>query len=405
MLASSGKLEHTSGENEEAIKILVVDDDTEIREVLFHILTQEGYKAQTVPTGKDAIEACQKDLYDVALIDIKLSDMEGTNVLNITKKLNPMMTAIMITGYPSLENAVQALNFGADCYLIKPFNPLKLLETVKEQLERRRRAKLENLLKNTGLSPYETKLYLSLALEGPSEARKLSQSSGVPRTKTYMALKKLKQRGLVIEVPGMKQRFSISPPSGAFSAFVDGWKKDLSEQATSLAALENAISLLEVSYVQKQAAKPLNMQKEEVWSIQGSKGIAQRTQEMLNSAETSVCAITTEKGLAFFCRDFGKILDTLVEKGVSIQIKTPIGPSNMGFVKELRYAYKIANAQVPVPVFLLTVDEKQLLLAKLKTDGATTVFDDELGVFAKSESLVPYFVNLLAASKHHEPKQ
>ena len=361
MLTSSGKLEHSSSENEETVKILVVDDDAEIREVLFHILTQEGYQTQAVPTGQEAIDTCQKNLYDVALIDIRLADMEGTNVLNITKKLNPAMTAIMITGYPSLENAVQALNFGADGYLIKPFNPLKLLETVKDQLERRRRAQLENLLKNTGLSPYETKIYISLALEGPSEARRLSQTSGVPRPKTYAALNKLKQRGLINRVPGIKQKFSISPPSEAFSAFIDGWKKDISEQASSLSALESAVTILESSYVQRQTSKQLNLRREEAWSIHGSKDIEQRAREMLTAAENSVCAVTTEKGLAFFCRDFGKVLDGLVERGISIQIKTPIGPANMSFVKELRYAYKIANANVPLPVFLLTVDEKELL--------------------------------------------
>jgi len=399
MIAPSGKLEQEKGENSESVRILVVDDDAEIREVLFHILTQEGYEAQTVPTGKDAIEACQKELYDVALIDIKLSDMEGTNVLNITKKLNPTMTAIMITGFPSLENAVQALNFGADGYLIKPFNPLKLLEAVKGQLERRRRATLENLLKNTGLSPYETKIYISLALEGPSEARRLSQTSGVPRPKTYAALNKLKQRGLIVGAPGMKQKFSISPPSRAFKAFVEGWKKDISEQASSLAALENAIVMLESSYIQKQTAQPLDMQKEEVWSIKGGKGIAQRMQEMLRAAENSVCAVTTAEGLAFFCRNFSKILDDLVEKGVSIQIKTPIESANRDFITELRYAYKIANAHVPIPVFLLTVDEKELLLATLKTDGSKTVLDNEIGLFAKSEKLAAYFLKSLSANK------
>ncbi|MEM2098910.1 MAG: response regulator [Candidatus Bathyarchaeia archaeon] len=382
----------------ETAKIIIIDDDETIREVLHTILSQEGYEAHTASTGKEAIEKCQKENYDIALIDIKLSDMEGTQVLNITKKLNPAMAAIMITGYPSLENAVQALNYGADGYLIKPFNPAKLIEQIQTQLEKRKKTQLENLLKNTGLSPYEIKIYLALATEGPAEARKLSQTSGVPRTKTYAALKKLKQRGLAHEVPGAKQKFTITPPAAAFSTFMENWKKELTEQANALVALENAVAILETTYEQKQAVKPLTMQKEETWTLKGTEEITRRIQEMLQKAETTVQAVTTAKGLIFLYKNYGHTLDELVEKGISIQIKTPIDETNKDFIKELRYAYKIANTQVTLPILYIAIDEKELLLTTIKTDETKTALD-QYALYAKSQNIATYLSKLFITSQ------
>ena len=189
------------------VKILVVDDDVALGEVLVEILSQEGYQIANVQSGEAAIKKCQMQTFDVALVDIKLPDMEGTQLLELLKKLTPTTVLIVLTGYPTLENAVHSLNSGADSYIIKPFKTPKLLEQIRTQLEKRQVTKWENLLRNTGLSIYEAKIYLSLTLTGTSEVRKLSMSSGVPRTKAYTALKKLVQRVLVYEVPGAAQKF------------------------------------------------------------------------------------------------------------------------------------------------------------------------------------------------------
>ncbi len=404
-ISSKNKNEAEGKNRDEHAKILVVDDDASIRETLNEILTQEGYKTKTAQTGKEAIEACQKESFDVALIDIKLPDIEGTSLLDVLKKIDPTLTKIIITGYPSLENAVQSLNSGAAGYIVKPFKTLRLLEQIKEQLERRQKAKWENLLRKTGLSAYETKIYLSLTLEGCSEARELSMASGVPRTKTYAALKKLIQRGLVLEIPGETQRFSIATPSGGFSTFVESWKKDLSEQATTLVELENAISTLESIHEEKQASKPVNIRKEEVWSIQEGEEITGRTGEILSRAKISVYLITTEMGLVLFYKNFGKVLDDLAEKGVKIRIKVPVGPSNTNFVNELRYAYKVENMQVTVPIFLMIADEKEMLLANLRTDDSKTVPDKEFGLFFQGGTLCSFFSQLLGFSKQDELSQ
>jgi sugar-specific transcriptional regulator TrmB/CheY-like chemotaxis protein len=383
----------------ECPKILVVDDDAGVREILASLLEQAGYKTEAAQTAKEAIEKCQAKSFDVALIDIKLPDMEGTKLLGMLNKFNPAMVKIMITGYPSLENAVQSLNSGADGYLMKPFESEGLLKQIEEQLERRQRTKWENALRNTGLSAYEAKIYLSLAVEGCSEARRLSMASGVPRTKAYAALRKLTERGLVFEIPGQPKRFSVTAPSTAFGTLVQSLKKELSEEATSLSELESAISTLESIHEKKQSSKPVNTRKEEIWSVQGRDEIKQRTSEMLSRANTHVYAITTERGLVLFYKDFRKILDVLAEKGVEIRINVAIGSSSKNFVRELRYAYKVENTPVTVPVFFLCVDEKELLLARLRTDDFQTDSDNDVALFSQSETLCSFFSSLLHFDK------
>jgi DNA-binding NtrC family response regulator len=116
--------------------ILVVDDDAEVRKTLSSILSKEGYLVETVENGKQAIRISEKSRFDVALIDIKLSDMEGTELLHRLKENQPHVVKIVITGFPTLENAMETVNEGADGYILKPFDVEKLLEMIRKHLKR-----------------------------------------------------------------------------------------------------------------------------------------------------------------------------------------------------------------------------------------------------------------------------
>lgn len=119
--------------------ILVVDDDEDIRKVLTEILRQEKYTVDSAGTGKEAITKTKEKFYNIALIDIRLPDISGVKLLTKIKETKPKMRKIIITGYPSLQNAVEALNKGADAYVIKPLNMDKVLTTIEEQLEKQRK--------------------------------------------------------------------------------------------------------------------------------------------------------------------------------------------------------------------------------------------------------------------------
>jgi len=118
--------------------ILVVDDDAGIRKMLSNILEMEGYLVETAENGKEAIEASKKWFFNVALIDIRLPDMEGTELLDKLKETEPKTVKIIVTGFPSSKNAVEAVNRGADGYILKPFDVGELLAMIRKQLKKQR---------------------------------------------------------------------------------------------------------------------------------------------------------------------------------------------------------------------------------------------------------------------------
>jgi len=121
--------------------ILVVDDDKSIRKTLVAILEEEGYTVDTAENAEEAIKKSNARFYNVALVDIRLPDMEGTKLLNAMKETTPKMVKIIVTGYPSLRNAVEAVNNGADAYVLKPVDAENLLKTIKDQLEKQGEAR------------------------------------------------------------------------------------------------------------------------------------------------------------------------------------------------------------------------------------------------------------------------
>ena len=115
--------------------ILIVDDDKSILRTFTRILQKNGYEIDAVETGKEAIEKADTQEYDLALVDIRLPDMDGTELLAKIKKPLQKTIKIMITGFPSLETGVKALDEGADAYLVKPVKPEELLMLIEEKLK------------------------------------------------------------------------------------------------------------------------------------------------------------------------------------------------------------------------------------------------------------------------------
>ena len=115
--------------------VLIVDDDRTILESLKEIFLMKGFEVETAETGREAIEKSKRRFFNLMLLDIKLPDMEGTKLLQEVEDTVPKMVKIMVTGYPTLENAVEALNLGADAYLMKPIDPQKMLQVVEEKLK------------------------------------------------------------------------------------------------------------------------------------------------------------------------------------------------------------------------------------------------------------------------------
>jgi len=100
-------------------KILLIEDDDEVRFLLKERLSRDGYEVQTAESGRAGLAQLGTTLFDAVLIDIHLPDMTGIDVLEALKRRDQEIDVVMMTGFPEVETAVQALRLGAYDYLIK----------------------------------------------------------------------------------------------------------------------------------------------------------------------------------------------------------------------------------------------------------------------------------------------
>jgi DNA-binding NtrC family response regulator len=124
----------------ERARILVIDDDENTRRSLSTLLAEEGYEVEVAGSGHEAVMKSKTNFYNLALVDPRLPDMDGIKLLTEMGETVPGMVKIIITGYPSLENAIEAVNRGADSYVVKPCNIDDLLRKIEENLKRQREA-------------------------------------------------------------------------------------------------------------------------------------------------------------------------------------------------------------------------------------------------------------------------
>ncbi len=121
----------------DAPRILVVDDEESIQTLLREALTAWGYRVSCVGTGREALEAMQGRLFDLALVDIRMPEMDGLTFLREVKKRDESIEVVIMTGYPTVATAVEALKEGASDYLPKPLMMDELRHLMTGLMERR----------------------------------------------------------------------------------------------------------------------------------------------------------------------------------------------------------------------------------------------------------------------------
>jgi DNA-binding NtrC family response regulator len=119
-------------------RILIVDDEDGMRRLLGRVLTREGYETSTVGSGAEALRLVANERFDLVVTDIKMPEMDGLQLLEELKEYEPSLPIIVMTAYGTIENAVQALRFGAYDYIAKPFETDEIKLTVAKALERER---------------------------------------------------------------------------------------------------------------------------------------------------------------------------------------------------------------------------------------------------------------------------
>ena len=141
--------------------VLIIDDDAGVRNLLCSVLENAGYSVEAVDNGKRALKTAEKLPFDVALVDINLPDIKGTELLHKLKRLQPKMVKIIITGNPSIENAIKALNEKSDGFIVKPFDPQELLDMIRRLVAEKKSeylqmiAEVEKAKTNTPLFRYQ----------------------------------------------------------------------------------------------------------------------------------------------------------------------------------------------------------------------------------------------------------
>ena len=108
---------------QEPQRILVVDDDPAVRDSCTRVLAECGYEVETAASGKEGLERTQRGYFDCALLDLKMPDMDGMEIVRTARANRANMAVLIVTGYGSVETAAEATRLGVADYVSKPFTP------------------------------------------------------------------------------------------------------------------------------------------------------------------------------------------------------------------------------------------------------------------------------------------
>ena len=194
-------------------RILIIEDEASIRRVLVKILTEENnqYQVFEAEDGLIGTEMIKKDDFDLVLCDIKMPKMDGVEVLEIVKKIKPEIPMVMISGHGDLDTAVKTMRMGAFDYISKPPDLNRLLNTIRNALDRKQlvvenkrlKRKVSKQYEMVGNSPEIEAIKLLIDKVAPTEARVLvtgPNGTGKELVAHWLHQKSDRSKGPMIEV-------------------------------------------------------------------------------------------------------------------------------------------------------------------------------------------------------------
>jgi DNA-binding NtrC family response regulator len=132
------------GSAAQSIRVLLIDDEEAYVNVLSHRLRKRGFDVTKAHSGSEALQVMRRSEFDVAVLDLKMADMDGIEVLKILKIMDPVMQVIMLTGHGSATACKQGIAFGAFDYLMKPCEIEVLMKKIEEAFHSRRPPETKN---------------------------------------------------------------------------------------------------------------------------------------------------------------------------------------------------------------------------------------------------------------------
>lgn len=186
-------------------KVLIAEDDNDLRLNMVDILTLDGFDVVAVDSAEAAISECTKQVFDIALMDLLMSGMTGVEAISNLRQLNPYMAVVIVTAYATVDTAVDAMKKGADSVITKPFNSTELTMTIKRSI-----AEKQLLKSSADIDPDSVYSALSnglrretlkqLGLHQKLKFMDLCRHVGVEdHTKFNFHLRQLKKAGLVTQ--------------------------------------------------------------------------------------------------------------------------------------------------------------------------------------------------------------
>jgi len=137
------------------ISLLLVDDEIEFVETLSKRLIKRGFKTTFVTNGKDALEKTRTEQYDVAIVDVRMPDMDGITLLGEIKKIKPLVEVLLLTGYASVQSGIEGMKKGAFDYIMKPADIDELVKKIRDAYERKKQQEDRINKAETRIPPYK----------------------------------------------------------------------------------------------------------------------------------------------------------------------------------------------------------------------------------------------------------
>jgi len=191
--------------NDNNFKILVVDDNRDLREILEEYLRGEGDNVEGADNGKEALEKYRDNYYDLIITDLNMPELAGMELIKTIKQENEITEFVIITGYASMDSAVEAIKIGAFDYIVKPFRIEELKVVVKNVREKVRLTKLNSQLFDTlrsfydEIERYRKKTEDDTVRKEPGKEAFASISDTEKIVKEIMHFEKLKKGRLIID--------------------------------------------------------------------------------------------------------------------------------------------------------------------------------------------------------------
>ena len=185
------------------VKVLVVDDDQDLRDNLMEVLTENGFSANSAENGEIALEKLQDNRFDLVLLDSVMPVMDGLETLPLIKRTYPKTRVIMLTAFSTVNSAVEAMRSGADDYITKPFKIDELLVAIRRCLEEAKFGVCEDLLNSDDMfkclaNATRRKVLLLLDRESKLRFMDLTRKLDIDdHTKVNFHLKSLKEAHLI----------------------------------------------------------------------------------------------------------------------------------------------------------------------------------------------------------------